>query len=654
MAVQVSFPGVYIEEFTPGAPIQGVSTSVAALLGPATSGPLNAPMKVTSWDQFKSTFGGPLPGFYLWFAVRGFFENGGQTCFVSRVSNAAHDQLVLNDQSAQPAIRLRARTAGVSVPAISVVVDDTVQVLTTAAAHLFRPQATVTTASGTTITVTNAADALNFRPGDPVTISGTTVSAIVSRVEGAVVRLVAPIAGVISAGTLHLADLATGATEFRLESPVAPDGGTVIELSQGPGPTTQQATVRSVIAERITPALTTYRVSLEQGLTSAVDLDPAAAAVTVESFEFQITVTQGGPALAYDLLSMNPGHPRYFRAIINSDETSPVDADPVEPPNITIPPGNRPAALVATNLSGGTADSPATLGASNYLDALALLEPVRSLNMVSIPDRTDAAVQAQVVAHCEQFQRFAILSSQRGAPLFGPGSVESQGASVQSQGGYAALYYPWLYVLPERGDLPVLVPPVGHLAGIYARTDVTRGVFKAPAGEEATVNGAIAIERDMSDNEQGLLNLGQGAGIAGINVVRVFRPGGRPIVWGARTTATDRSWQYVNVRRLFLFLEGSIEEGIRWAVFEPNNLQLWQKLKRTISEFLTRVWRDGGLFGAKAEDAFYVRIDEALNPFSEQALGRLNIEIGIRPTYPAEFIIVRIGIWPGGSEVTEG
>jgi phage tail sheath protein FI len=149
----------------------------------------------------------------------------------------------------------------------------------------------------------------------------------------------------------------------------------------------------------------------------------------------------------------------------------------------------------------------------------------------------------------------------------------------------------------------------------------------------------------MSNSEQGQLNL------QGINVIRLFQTGGRAMLWGARTTATDRNWQYVNVRRLFLFIEESIEEGIRWAVFEPNNLALWQKLKRTITDFL--VWRDGGLFGATAKEAFYVRIDEVLNPFSEQALGRLNIEIGLRPTYPAEFIIVRIGIWQGGSEVTE-
>lgn len=151
----------------------------------------------------------------------------------------------------------------------------------------------------------------------------------------------------------------------------------------------------------------------------------------------------------------------------------------------------------------------------------------------------------------------------------------------------------------------------------------------------------------MSDIDQGLLNL------QGINVIRVFQGGGRPTVWGARTTASDKNWQYVNIRRLFLFLEESIQEGILWAVFEPNNLALWEKLKRTIRAFLLQQWRDGALFGAKPEDAFYVRIDEVLNPFAEQAKGRLHIEIGLRPSYPAEFIIVRIGIWQGGSEVNE-
>jgi len=238
-----------------------------------------------------------------------------------------------------------------------------------------------------------------------------------------------------------------------------------------------------------------------------------------------------------------------------------------------------------------------------------------------------------------------VLDPQPGLDLFGATSIEVQRAGLDSMRGYGALYYPWLRVRPAGRGIPVLVPPSGHVCGVIARSDLTRGVHKAPANE--IVNGALGVERTMSDVEQGQLNL------QGIDVVRVFGGGARPTVWGARTTSRDTNWQYINVRRLFLFLEESIAEGIRWAVFEPNNLSLWQKLRRTITDFLTTVWRDGALFGEKPEDAFYVRIDEVLNPFSEQALGRLHIEIGVRPSYPAEFIIVRIGIWAGGSEITE-
>jgi uncharacterized protein len=125
------------------------------------------------------------------------------------------------------------------------------------------------------------------------------------------------------------------------------------------------------------------------------------------------------------------------------------------------------------------------------------------------------------------------------------------------------------------------------------------------------------------------------------------------MLYGARTTATDANWTYINIRRLFIYLEQSIKKGIQWAVFEPNNTALWAQLTRSISDFLYRRWREGALFGDKAGDAYYVRIDEVLNPFSEQQLGRLHIEIGVRPSYPAEFIIVRIGIWAGGSDVSE-
>ena len=193
----------------------------------------------------------------------------------------------------------------------------------------------------------------------------------------------------------------------------------------------------------------------------------------------------------------------------------------------------------------------------------------------------------------------------------------------------------------------MLAPPSGHLAGAFARVDNSRGVHKAPANE--IVRGALGLERALSDPQQEILNP------EGVNAIRVFPGQARPVIWGARTTVAPdvTDWVYVNVRRLLLYIEESIQESLRWAVFEPNDLALWQKLKRTITAFLTGVWRDGALFGATAEEAFLVRIDEALNPPSSRALGRLFVEIKVAPVRPAEFIVVRIGLWDGGGEVSE-
>src|SRR5262249_30844106 len=158
----------------------------------------------------------------------------------------------------------------------------------------------------------------------------------------------------------------------------------------------------------------------------------------------------------------------------------------------------------------------------------------------------------------------------------------------------------------------------GYIAGVYARTDDERGVHKAPANEP--VFGALDLERNLSDNEQGPLNE------IGVNVIRRF-PGTGIRVWGARTVATSTQWWYVNVRRLTLFIEESIQEGTVFAVFEPNTEALWKKVKFQVEEFLTRVWRDGALFGSVAERAFRVRVDEDLNPPGLRALGQLVVEV---------------------------
>ena len=650
MAVQVSYPGVYIDEFAPGAPIQGVGTSTAAFIGPAASGELDIPTKITSWDQFRLVFGAlPLPGFVLWYAVRGFFENGGQVCYVVRASNGAYAEARLDDTAGNAIIRARSRQPGNPTTAIAVELTQT-HLLTTTTTSLYQPTASYTALAGREVTLANATVAAQFRPGDFVTLASAGERLQVVRVANNILRLnnnsAAP-----GTGTIRLADAPAGTQTVRITSTATiPPGvlvpGIVLTIVQGG--LNNSRVVETVQSEPISSTLTTYRVTFRQGLGIPLSLDPTNTA-TVQSEEFNLVVSQGASASTpYNNLSIDSAHPRYFLRVVN-DAGGLVQLERIEPfPHVDFPAGLPVATGGTVSLTGGANEDLGTMGDQDYLDALDTLRQIDDVNLISIPDRTTAPVQQGVIAHCEQMgDRFGVLDAESATlDLFGATSIEAQRRGLDSTRGYVALYYPWLRVPPSgRGDL-ILVPPSGHVCGIIARSDATRGVHKAPANE--IVNGALGIGRTMSNIDQGQLNL------QGINVIRIFQTGGRPVLFGARTTATDLNWQFVNIRRLFLFLEESIQEGISWAVFEPNNLQLWQKLKRTITEFLTRVWQDGALFGATAKEAFYVRIDEALNPDSERALGRLYIEIGVRPSYPAEFIIVRIGIWQGGSEVSEG
>jgi hypothetical protein len=472
----------------------------------------------------------------------------------------------------------------------------------------------------------------------------------VARTQGTIVYLTDGVGKQYANAKLRLAPLVPFATTFRVAGPATAVGpsalvpGSIVTFSQTGGPATPQTTiVTAVRAERISQALTTYRVTVKDGLDGFTLY--AANPVTLQSEEFTLKVTQNAvevPLGGYTGLSMSATHPRYFAHVINTDAGGLIKAELPATPN---PSALRPVQQNAVALANGAAFNPTQIKGrtSDYENALKLLEPIKDINMVAVPDRQD--LQAAVLDHCFRlYDRFAIFDSVKGTEV---ADIENQGNSLENSKGFGALYYPWLQVTSEKTGDPILVPPSGYVAGIYARTDLHRGVFKAPAGTEAVVSGAIGVEKVLSDADQGFVNL------KGINVIRVFTHGGRPVVWGARTTSKETNWQYVNIRRLFLFLEESIQTGIRTSVFEPNNTGLWHRLKRTITAFLTQQWRDGALFGAKVEDAFYVRIDEVLNPDNERALGRLTIEIGVRPSYPAEFIIVRIGIWQGGSDVSD-
>jgi uncharacterized protein len=321
--------------------------------------------------------------------------------------------------------------------------------------------------------------------------------------------------------------------------------------------------------------------------------------------------------------------------------------------------GGKEAYVVRVGAVPGQHETPKPPTRGQYEEGINVLGRIDGVNLLCIPDAAahpeQVAIQQAMIKHCRDLQdRFAILDP----PPIGKSSIEQHRRIVQdypkgvrSEGGFAALYYPWLEVLDPSGTGPIpgriLVPPSGHIAGVYARSDAERGVHHAPAN--TPIQGAIGLEDNLMGAQMNPFNQ------AGVNVLCLFPGSAQVVVWGARTTAdpSDTDWRYVNVRRVMLYIEESIAEGVQWAVFEPNNSALWQKLKRSIQEFLTRVWNDGALAGATAEQAFYVRIDEELNPPSLWALGKLIIEIGLAPIRPAEFIIVRLDLSDGGAAVTE-
>lgn len=320
----------------------------------------------------------------------------------------------------------------------------------------------------------------------------------------------------------------------------------------------------------------------------------------------------------------------------------------------------RPAVTTSAQgvLTGG-ADGLGSLTASDYTgdeslgSGLHAFDKIDGINIVAIPDALERAVHIGGMTYCEnRGDCFYVADSQE--------AIETADNVLNyklSQGDYAggnainskygALYSPWISVLDPRTGGTIDIPPSGAVAGLYARTDGTRGVHKAPAGVvDGKFRTALDVVKVFTDADQAKLNP------KGINVIRKIKGVGN-VAWGGRTVSSDPEWRYLNVRRLFLFLEKSIENATKWVVFEPNDRNLWKSITRNVSAFLKLQWMSGALVGDTEEEAYYVKCDEETNPQESIDLGRVITEIGVAPSKPAEFVIFRIAQYQSGSEVTE-
>ena len=294
------------------------------------------------------------------------------------------------------------------------------------------------------------------------------------------------------------------------------------------------------------------------------------------------------------------------------------------------------AAADTSNLSSGDFEGDAAkrmgMGGLVAIEEVSIVCMPDAVTLLNGDDVMFRDAQGKMIAHCENLgDRMCILDPPPG--LIPQEILEWRKNTAGYDSKMATLYWPWLEVIDPLSKRPIMVPPSGHVAGVWARTDDTRGVHKAPANE--VVMGATQLGFQLTSVEQGELNR------LGINCIRAFS--GRGIrVWGARTLSSDPEWRYINVRRLFNFVSQTLLEGTQWSVFEPNDERLWLKLRASVSNFLTNLWRGGALFGSSPDQAFFVKCDAETNPPEVIDAGQVICEVGISPVKPAEFVIFRL------------
>ncbi|HSV65915.1 MAG TPA: phage tail sheath subtilisin-like domain-containing protein [Mycobacteriales bacterium] len=395
----------------------------------------------------------------------------------------------------------------------------------------------------------------------------------------------------------------------------------------------------------------------------ALEAGPAGQDITVEVLDpsepgedtFKLVVKQGGnPVETYDNVTTKRGSNNVVTTVRQQSKL--IRIEETTGKGLAVPAKSGDVALSGGGLPAADSVSPNSyVGSSADRTGFGGLEAVDEVTMLCVPDLMAAyqhgmlddeglkAVQLAMIAHCELMaDRVAILDTPPGLNAQQVKDWRVNTAGYDSK--YAALYWPWIKIMDPLSGKPIHVPPSGHMAGIWARNDTTRGVHKAPANE--VIRGAISLELNITKGEHDQLNP------VAVNCLRSF-PGQGIRVWGARILTSDPEWRYVNVRRLFNFVEKSILSGTNWVVFEPNDPKLWDSVRRTITMFLRRVWRDGALFGRTPAEAFFVRCDEENNPPENRDAGILTVEIGIAPVKPAEFVVFRISQFAQGAALEE-
>jgi uncharacterized protein len=612
-------PGVYVEEVSfRSKSIEGVSTTTTGFVGPTRYGPLwDPPDVLTSLSDFELVYGdgeqlefdGETIDNYIWQAARAFFNEGGRRLYVKRIYQGLGIDKPEEEQEG---------CASGSIGGL------TIEARHPGAYGNFHVR----------ITLTAGQNARAVQDGQPVVRGVSDYDVVIVTTGGTPEFLTAR----------SYFDEVSGQRTWHFVSDEA-SPVTVVELASLTNANDKVQVLTASVSVALNERGAVPRVWSGLPLDPRHELGGAPDAMSA-MFDRKATAAQGMPIII-DHGSSITGIEVLNTLFSASPTFSPPDTD-VELGLLDAASSEDNRSLDVLLKGGDDGQKPADVyfeGAQRASDdaktGLLALEDIDDISIVAAPGSThgyigneDAvhAVVNSLIQHAQKMRyRIAVIDA-------GNAMTVAQVREMRSQfdTSYAAFYYPWITILDPITNQPAEMPPSGFVAGIYARNDINRAVYKAPANE--VVTSAIGFERLLNKAQQEVLNP------EGINAFRFFEGRGNRL-WGARTMSSDPEWKYVNLRRYFAFLEHSIDKGTQWAVFEPNGDALWANVRRTIDDFLFDQWQNGALLGDKPEKAYFVRCDRSTMTQNDLDNGRLVCLIGVAPLRPAEFVIFRIGQW---------
>lgn len=649
----LTYPGVYVEEIPSGVrPIQAAGTSTAAFIGQAEKGSLTDAVKIFNFNEYQNLYGGFLNNSYLAHAAYQFFNNGGTQCYIIRVAgaNTATANIVLKDRgtTAQASLTISAISPGVWGNKLAVVIKDG----TNDPGNEFNlyvfweneltplekfenlsmvPDATnfvekvmtsskyikVTVNQGNT-NIQKGTSQGEYVPSLPLDGTGRTKFRININADG---YQEVNLADAVGSGTGQVADLSTA---DNVASAIKYVVSRLIKLRAS---TEQNAFTQFTCA----PDTATGKLVLTSGvasLLSSVNVAPASNSGEDASGLLKLGKLKGG----IETLGAAVTRPK-----INPSGTPPTNY-------FLIGDNNAPTSEVLSVLPGSDGD-PIT-NDQPYKDAFTRLDNIDDVSLIAVPGIGSTALVGEGINYCGTRRSLS--------DCFFIGDMDQDDDTIEEadtfmehitpKNSYGAVYLPWLKMLDPTGKSaePILVPPSGFIAGLYAKTDAQRGVWKAPAGTGVGVGGATGLAVNFTDVQQGNLNP------KNINCIRQFAGAGI-VPWGSRTITSDPEYTYIPVRRMAIFLRVSIYRGIQWAVFEPNDEPLWSSLRLNITSFMMTLYRRGAFQGSTPSQAFFVKCDKETTTQDDINLGIVNILVGFAPLKPAEFVVVKISQKAGQS-----